>query len=191
LANYYAGCVDAKTAAAAATGKSSWCKSLRKFSRANRLANLAAAFYLSLNTRYDESMTMTTSTNTTPFAGIPVTYYLPRLDEADLHELRFWARYCYRNNPVATKFGAYLDCLASIENERRELLESGAEVLEVSMPEIPCHAWSNPEVVAGLSKAFTLVRTTDGEIQKLMDKLAKALLVEASVRLDPDNIAGQ
>jgi hypothetical protein len=135
--------------------------------------------------------TTISKSSTAPFPGFSVVFYLPRLSEADLGELRFWARYCYRNNPVATKFGAYLDCLASIESERRDLLEAGNEVLEVSMPELPCHAWSNPEVVAALSKAFTLCQTTDGEVRRLMEKLAKTRMVEASYRLDPDNIAGQ
>jgi hypothetical protein len=141
-------------------------------------------------------MLETGSHMTTPYAidvtatGISVAFYPPRLSDDELNAVENCARYCLRTQGRAKMLAAYLDCIVSLERDRRNAEATGHEVIEVSMPVLPCHVWSNPELCAAMTKAAALLCSTNGEVNALLQKLNNALLVEAQYRLDPNNVAG-
>jgi hypothetical protein len=129
-------------------------------------------------------MTMTTSTqNTTPFTGFPVHYYPARMSEQDLCEAEFWAKFC-RMGDASPLLAAYIYAAVAFERERRDAVESGAEIIECQMPEVPANHWTGPELAAALGKVTALVQCDcSDELNLFWRKLSNCIIAETQCRL--------
>jgi len=117
------------------------------------------------------------------FTGFPVHYYPARMTEQDLFEAEFWAKFC-RMGDASPLLAAYIYAAIAFERERRDAIDSGAEVLECQMPEIPCHHWSGSELAAALCKVVALVQTDcSDELKLFWRKLSNCIIAETQFRL--------
>lgn len=127
-----------------------------------------------------------TSSTTETTGAIPylVSYYPARLTSFDLeHAIPQWAAFCRRGSDGSTLLAAYLAAVVSFEKQRREAIDSGHEVLEVFMPEVPCHAWSGIELAKALQKSIGMACRSDGEVREMARHILNSVLVETQLRL--------
>jgi hypothetical protein len=130
-------------------------------------------------------MNMTTHINDPqPTAtGLPVVCYPPRWSDWDIEVILFWGRYCRMGDAASQLLAAYIAAVVSFEQQRRQLIAEGGEVLDASLPELPCIHWSNDEVARALGKICAIVNTIDGEPREFFRKLQACIIAETQWRL--------
>jgi len=131
--------------------------------------------------------TQNTTDETSTFNGLYVRFYPPELSESELYDLIYWAGVCVSSQPASHALSRYLLAVARLEGDRRESLEAGSPIVEVSMVPLPTHTWTNQQLVAAMTKCGAIAQATDGEVGRLFGQLQTVINVEAMHRLDPNS----
>lgn len=126
-------------------------------------------------------------------AGLALAYYPGNLTDVELCELTVWSKAIRIGEYGCDKLAAYILALSEFERQRRDLLAEGNEILEVSMPPLPCPAWSGHEVACALTKLHSVVAAIEdqSEVRRLFQKLLAALVAEAGHRLEHGRLGNQ